>query len=340
MAKRSKKKKSPARRFSARVGIFAVLVIAMLSVAGDWYVHHPASWLAAQDARFPHFITQALLLFGNPTADITDGLGWTGHDAIYEYDEEAPQNVVARAGLPKRVADPAPNDIRIIDRGEFILGWSDSLRHPAWCAYHVTRDEKFEDGKRPSFLVDKSIPRAPKPADYTNTGYDRGHLAPNHAIVSRYGEAERRKTFMMSNIAPQAPALNRDIWRDLEHRIADLWTARYGEIWVIVGCIPSSVGLTFEQTDVDIPEAYFQVILAQEGLDVRALAVLIPQDIPWNSWAARQILTIDELEKLTGYDFNPDFPGFIQDPLESDLPSRLWPVRPQDILKQILLRFD
>jgi hypothetical protein len=42
---------------------------------------------------------------------------------------------------------------------------------------------------------------------------------------------------MMSNIAPQSPALNRGVWRDVEHRIADLWTARYGEIWVVVGCI-------------------------------------------------------------------------------------------------------
>ena len=53
----------------------------------------------------------------------------------------------------------------------------------------------------------------------------------------------------------------------------------------------------------------------------------------------RSLVTIDELEELTGLDFNPDMPSFIRDPLEAELPSRLWPVRTRDIFKQILLRF-
>ena len=44
----------------------------------------------------------------------------------------------------------------------------------------------------------------------------------NHAIESRYGAEEQEKTFMMSNIAPQSPVLNRGVWRNVEHRIADL----------------------------------------------------------------------------------------------------------------------
>ena len=144
---------------------------------------------------------------------------------------------------------------------------------------------------------------------------------------------------MTSNIAPQSPALNRGVWRDVEHRIADLWTARYGEIWVIVGCISPQVGKTLGGTDIDVPKSYYQVIVAQEGMDVRALAVLFDQSVGWKDWAARHIVTIDELEKLSGLDFNPELPSFIQEPLEADLPNRLWPIRWQDILKQISLRF-
>ena len=338
------RKKSPhslARKISRRIALLGLFAILLLSAAGDWFVHHPRTWLQARLEAWPRLVTAPLFWFGNPTADLTDSLGLTGHDAVYEYDEAAPRGTVAFAGLPRRVAAPAPTDIRVIDKGEFKIGWSDTLRHPAWVAYHVVRDAKFEDnGKRPSFLVDKTIASAPKPDHYTRTGYDRGHMAPNHAILSRYGIAEQRKTFMMSNIAPQSAALNRGVWRDLEHRIADFWTARYGEIWVVVGSIPSGTHTTLNRIDVDIPDSFFQVIMAQEGLDIRALAVLIPQDVGWNAWGARYILTIDELEKLTGYDFNPELPGFIQDPLESDLPSRLWPIRYRDIFKQIMLRFN
>ena len=144
----------------------------------------------------------------------------------------------------------------------------------------------------------------------------------------------------MSNIAPQSPALNRGVWRDIEHRIADLWTARYGEVWVIVGAIsrPESQE-TVSGTAVDVPTDYYQIILAQEGMDVRALALLFNQDVGWKAWGARHITTIDEIERLTGLDFNPELPSFIQEPLESDLPNRLWPIRPLDIIRQIALRF-
>ena len=338
MGKR-RKKASRSRRLSAKMGVAVLAVLAVWGLAAEWFVHHPRAWLAQKSAEWPLVATAPLLWFGNPLGDITDGLGWTGHDAVYEYDTDAPSGSVTFAGTPRRTGAPAPNDIHIIDRGEFKIGWSPSLRHPVWCAYHVTREARFEDGKRPSFLVDSGATDAPRPADYTNSGYDRGHMVPNHAIVSRFGDAERRKTFLMGNIAPQTPQLNRKVWRDVEHRIADFWTARYGEIWVVVGCIQSSTGEKLSGTDIDVPQQFYQIIMAQEGLDVRALAVIFPQNVPWSAWAARNIATIDEIEALTGLDFNPDLPEFIQDPLEADLPSRLWPVRTWDIFRLIMLRF-
>ena len=62
--------------------------------------------------------------------------------------------------------------------------------------------------------------------------------------------------------------------------------------------------------------------------------------MPWGAWPTRYLITIDELEELTGLDFLPDLPEFIQSPLESELPSRLWPIRRTDALKQILLHLD
>lgn len=332
------KRNSVSRRLSARFGIAAVVLLASISTAGVWFVHQPKGWQAEKVASWPKVLTDNLYRFGNPVGDFTDSLGLTGIDAVYEFDEEAPIETIAFAGVPRRIGFPAPSDIRVLNRGEFKIGWSDSLKHPVWCAYHVTKEKKFEDGKRPSFMIDREVLAAPRPEDYTKSGYDRGHMVPNHAIISRYGEEARRQTFLMSNIAPQTAALNRGVWRDVEHRIADLWTAKYGEIWVIVGAIPSPSNQKFA-SGIDIPGAFYQVIVAQSGMDVRALAVLIPQDVGWNAWAARYIVPIDELEELTGLDFLAELPSFIQDPLEAQTPTRLWPVRAQDILKQLLFRY-
>ena len=335
-----KSRRTPSRRRSLRLGIALLVVLAIWGGCAEWFVHHPRAWLNRKFATLPKVVTVPLFWLGNPLADVTDALGWTGHDAVYEYDLEAPSGSVFFAGPPVRTGAPAPNDIRILRRGEFAIGWSDSLRHPVWCAYHVKQDAKFEAGKRPSFRIDHSVPAAPRPDAYAKSGYDRGHLVPNYAIATRYGDAERRKTFLMSNVAPQTPALNRGVWREVEHRIADLWTARYGEIWVVVGCLSPQYGReTLGATDIDVPTDFYQVIIAQEGMDVRAVAMLFRQDVSWREWAARNIVSIDELERLTGLDFNPELPAFIQDPLEAETPSRLWPIRLRDIFRLVALRF-
>ena len=332
------KKRTKSRRLALKLGTAAVVLVSVWGICAEWFVHHPRAWVAEQKAA--HMVLSApLLWFGNPLADITDGLGWTGHDVVYEYDTEAPSGSVTLAGVPVRTGAPAPSDIRTINRGEFIIGWSDRLRHPVWCAYHVKREACHPAGKRPSFTKDSAVPAAPAPGDYTKSGYDRGHMVPNYAIVTRYGEDAQRLTFRMTNIAPQTPELNRGVWRDVEHRIADLWTARYGEIWVVVGCISRS-DEKIGQTGIDVPTDYYQVIMAQEGMDIRALAVVIPQNVGWCEWAARHIVSIDELEEMTGLDFNPDLPSFIQTPLEAEVPTRLWPVNALDIFRQIALRFS
>ena len=332
---KSKGKRSKSRRLSLKLGAILLALIAILGAAGDWFAHHPRTWIAEQPAP----LAKVLLWFGNPIADITDALDWTGYDTVSEYDTEAPAGSVTFAGAPVRTGAPAPADIKVLDRGEFLIGWSDTLRHPVWCAYHVVRDAKHENSKRPGFTKDKFVPAAPSPDDYKKSGYDRGHMVPNYAIVTRYGEDAQKRTFRMSNIAPQSPALNRGVWRDVEHRIADLWTARYGEIWVIVGCISPRVSWTLRGTTINVPESYYQIIVAQEGMDVRALAVLFDQSVGWKDWAARHIVTIDELEKLSGLDFLPELPSFIQEPLEADLPNRLWPIRWQDLFRQVSFRF-
>ncbi len=314
------------------MGALAMLFIVLWAGLGVWFVHQYPT------PNYPAWLSAPLVWIGNPVGDLTDALGLTGTDIVYEYDVEAPRGEVAFAGLPKRIGAPAPTDIQVISRGAFIIGWSPSLKHPVWVAYHVPAEVKHAVGARPAFAKDTEVASSPLAGDYTHSGYDRGHMAPNYAITSRFGAEAQKRTFRMSNIAPQSAALNRGVWRDVEHRIADLWTARYGEIWVIVGAISHPNGNKMGTQQIDIPEQFYQLVVAQEGYDVRAFAVLFDQKVDWHAWPTRHIVTIDELEQQTGLDFLTDLPDFIQRPLESGRPSRLWPVRTGDALKQIFLR--
>ena len=334
-----KKKKEPVSkaRLAARItsAVLILLLVACCAV-GDWFVHHPREWLDAHRA----FYTAPLWYFGNRTAMVTDAIGWTGHDAVYEFDESAPSNQVFFAGAPERKGEPAPEDIVVLNRGQFAIGWSPSLRHPVWAAYHVVKDARFDALKRPNFQKDRSVASSPSPSDYARSGYDRGHVVPNRAIVTRYGPDEQEKTFLMTNIAPQRPALNRGPWREMEQRISDLWTARYGEIWVIVGAVSPTTGRkTLENTTIDVPAQYYMLVAAQDEEGVRVLAVMLPQTAEVNDFPVHGIVTVNELEAATGLSFFPDMPKFLARPLKADRPTRLWPIRLRDLVKLILLRF-
>ena len=339
-ARRKKKPPLPRFRLWARLASGALLLGGLaLGVAGDFYVHHPADWLAAR--RSP--LTAPLEYFGDRAAFITDALGWTGRDAVNTPDDPPPSGQITFAGDPVRVGAPAPADLVVLDRGEYRIGWSPSLRRPVWAAYHVPRDAPHAAGRRPNFQKDRSVATSPAPRDYERSGYDRGHMVPNHAIATRFGPDAQRKTFQMTNIAPQRPGLNRGPWRELEQRIADLWTAKYGEIWVVVGAIPPARGKARTKlgpSAIDVPEKYYMVIASQTEDSVRVLAVLLDQTASRRDFLRRSIVSVKEIERLTGLDFFPDMQKSLQSALEASVPTRLWSIRALDILKLILVKIS
>jgi len=341
-----KKKKQPvslARRIARWAAVAIVASQLVLAGCGDWFVHHPREWIAGKCESLPRFVTTPLLAYGDRTGDFTDAIGLTGSDAVYEYDEDAPNGSVFFAGEPKRVSSPAPGDIQVLQRGDFAVAWSPSLKHPVWVAYHVpppgdsTTATPADPLKRPSFQKDRSVETSPLATAYEGSGYDRGHLAPNYAIATRFGEAAQKRTFLMTNVAPQTPSLNRGAWRDVEHRIADLWSGRYGEVWVIVGALPGRGERL--PSGVEIPSAYYQIVVAQTDDGVRALAIVLPQNISPNAYPTRYIASIAELESLTGIDFLPELDSFIAKPLKAQTPTRLWPVGFAGAFKLIAARF-
>ena len=317
-----------------RLGFATALVLAALVAASEWFVHHPKPWVDDRIARWPRFATAILLGIGNPAADLTDAFGWTGTDALVRSPRAKPSGRVFFAGAPKRTGAPAPRDIQMLDRGEFIVGWSPSLGHPSWCAYHVPAKAFFNIPERPAFKKDDSAPQSPRAADYARTGYDRGHMAPNYAIASRFGPEMQRKTFLMSNIAPQSPSLNRGTWRDVEHRIAEFWTRRWDGAWVIVGSISTGKETLFS-TKVNVPEEFYQIVVVQHGDEIRAVAMLFPQTVGWRDWPARYMLSIDELENRAGLDFFTELDDATEEELESQTPTRLLPTRFLDAFKML-----
>ena len=71
----------------------------------------------------------------------------------------------------------------------------------------------------------------PSHGDYTNSGYDRGHMAPNADFNDTYENA--LLTFFIANVWPQTPEVNRVVWLQAENETRRL-ASEYEMVKVII----------------------------------------------------------------------------------------------------------
>ena len=314
-----------ARRLISQSLRWGSVLFALVALATNWYVHKPRYWQQVQAQHLPPPLAEWAARIGNASADLSDALGLTGRDVETPYPASLPTNTVTCAGLPKRVGGPVPDEIAVLRRTGFVIGYSPALRHPLWAAYRTYAAASAELPPRPSgFKPDPQAKRSPQHKEYTKSGYDRGHLVPNLAIASRFGKAAQLETFLTSNICPQRSGLNQGPWYELEYRISEIWPDNMGTVWVIAGAIPSPDDKRL-RSGIGIPTAFYQIAVAQRGDCLRAFAVYMPQTIRRRAYARSTLVSIDELERITGLDFLTELPDDVETALEAATPTRLWP---------------
>lgn len=235
------------------------------------------------------------------------------------------------AGEPIRTT--YPNKITILKNEGFIVGYDEKRRNPAWVAYKVrscgrlppnplargnwrSLSSSLQGGgggkfcyiglKRPTrFMVDYRTKTQVKAKEYNRSRYDRGHMAPNHAIALHYGENAQKETFLMSNVIPQRPSLNRGVWKEIEHAISDDYAERLEEVWVFVGPIydPKIPDKFLKRTGIEIPDRFYAVVLDELKGRPRAMAFVVPQNVSINVDPSQFLVSVDEVEKQSGFDF-------------------------------------
>lgn len=226
-------------------------------------------------------------------------------------------------GAPRALTETAAN--RLLTNRGYAVGYSETRANPLWAAYRVPDLARIPEApKRPEkFEVDRRTAARIGPDAYSGSGYDRGHLAPNYAIATRYGAAAQRETFLMSNIAPQRHALNAGLWQELERRIATSWPARYGEVWVLTGPVfgPQPAKL---KGGIEVPEAFFKIVIDENEGRLRTLAFIVPQETPADADPARFLTTIAEIQRRTGLDFLAELDDSAEQAVEAARAEKVW----------------
>lgn len=123
-------------------------------------------------------------------------------------------------GFPEAQANGP--EFKILVNMGYAVGYSEKFKNPLWAVYRLgnKKTDSVQEWERPwAFFTDDRTDSKVSHDDYTSSGYDRGHMIPNFAMLEQYGQMAQLETYLMSNICPQKKELNRWIWVNLESKI-------------------------------------------------------------------------------------------------------------------------
>lgn len=306
------------RLLKLKLTLAFTLVAALL--VGGWYLVQPA------DRKQEVNRLVALALDENKRVSFID-VAWDIYSLYYSdqfvESEYRGEDRFVYAGLPE--GKEFQHGIEVLRNKGFIVGYCDERKSPAWVAYRLFGQDDYVEVKgRPNgFETDNRTSAKVLHKDYTGSGYDRGHLAPNFGIAYCYGRKAQLETFRMSNIIPQFHTLNAGPWKKLELRNALNYTARFQDTWVITGPVYTEQPEYFD-TGIPIPRECFKIIVDEHNGRIRVQAFLMAQNIKRGTGLSATLVSVNDIEQKTGFDFFPDLADNAETTLESRIPLRAW----------------
>ena len=168
-------------------------------------------------------------------------------------------------------------------------------------------------------------------------------MAPKSAMYHCYGPDAVYDTFQMSNASPQLGELNNGPWGDLEDLVRDKYSKAFGEIWVIAGPIFDDANgkayltkepgcSSFKQRAVEIPDAFYKIVIDEFGDEIRVLAFIIDRSEEYGYGEGNSIperlsgflVSVDEIEDRTGLDFIWELDDTAEAEFERTVIQQMW----------------
>lgn len=229
----------------------------------------------------------------------------------------------------------------ILEKNEYTLSYNSQKLIPNWVSWHLSSSDIGESGRANDFRPDFTLPEkfyAVKKSDYqyVKYGFDRGHVCPS---ADRSASKESNSvTFLMTNMIPQSPDLNRIVWKDFEAFERAL-SLEGNELYIIAGgegkggesekgyfeSIPLVNGL-----EIQVPSHCWKILLilpagendfSRVTSETEIISVWMPnkQGIQNGAIWKNYLCSVDFIEEKTGLDFFSRLPDEIEDILEAKI---------------------
>lgn len=225
----------------------------------------------------------------------------------------------------KEVGLPSDN---YIEHSAMILEYDENHEQARWVSHMILPEIK--DGKvlrTNDFRIDEKVKTgtatqqdyfmtdtlADGKVKYDGYGYDRGHLAASADF--RWSEKALSESYYYSNMSPQLPDFNREIWADLEGLLRKYVVANDVPLYVttlpiLTDDLPKQKRAT---NKLSIPRAYAKV--AYDPINERGIGFIL-ENKPATKTLDKCVISINEVEKTTGMDFFNSLPESVEESVE------------------------
>ncbi len=217
---------------------------------------------------------------------------------------------------------PTSTTGQIVHHEYYSLSYSEAHEQAEWVAYELKASHLSNTNfKRPYFEIDKAVSTgAAHWRNYKNSGYDRGHLCP--AGDRRFSKAAHDETFLTSNISPQEHQFNSGIWNTLEQKVR-YWAKKYDGVYVVTGGVLNGEMKRIGSDDVSVPNQFYKILIDTNSGRTKMIAFLMPHKDSSRP-LYEFVVSVDEIEALTGIDFFPQLEDDIENELETSTSYKNW----------------
>lgn len=202
----------------------------------------------------------------------------------------------------------------------FTVSYNPETLQPDWVCYTLTAEQVEQTKHTPSiprcFMPDPNLnlPQATND-DYSGSGWVRGHMARRQDM--KWSEQAVKESDYFTNICPQNKEMNNGIWHQIENmarRVAET----YDSVCVVCGPVfTTSSTQTIGINQVRIPDCFFKAFLVKYGNTYHSIAFLC-QNSSGSVEIGDVILTVNEIESLTGFDFYQFIDDRIEESVEAE----------------------
>jgi endonuclease G, mitochondrial len=174
---------------------------------------------------------------------------------------------------------------------------------PIWVAYTLTPKHAIGCVARTNaFVADASLPKGQRAelTDYAKSGYDQGHLAPDGDMS--WDQQVEYESFLMSNMSPQLPNLNRGVWKYLETSVRSWAYGNNRSYTVYAGNIYTpGQSKTIGASAVVVPDYLYKIVI--DNATGQSLAFMFPQVASQPIDLQARLVSISAIENAIGVAF-------------------------------------